>query len=124
MVGLDARHRAEGGGGALRRQQRDRAADGDPEPARQPVADRDAVVAEIGERALDDVVRQQRERSQIVGPDPAHQCASRTALRGRHDLPFDDRGDPRDPRDLADFLRGGVEIGEAAAQRVDPEIAV
>ena len=59
MVGLDPRHRAESRRGPLRRNQRDRAADGDPEPARQPIADGDAVVAEIGERALDDVVREQ-----------------------------------------------------------------
>ncbi len=61
MVGLDARHRAESGGGAFRRKQGDRAADGEPEPARQPVPDRNAVIAKIGERTLDDVVRQQRQ---------------------------------------------------------------
>ena len=50
------RHRAEGGGGALRRDQRDPAADPDAEALRQPVADSDAVVAEIGERAGDDLL--------------------------------------------------------------------
>src|SRR6516165_11381000 len=68
VVGLDARHRAESGGCSLWRNQRDRAADGKPEPAGEPVADRDAVVAEVSQRALDDVVRQQWERAQIVGP--------------------------------------------------------
>jgi len=38
----------------------DRAADSDPEPTREPVSDGNAVIAEIGERALDDMVSQQR----------------------------------------------------------------
>src|SRR6516162_10763850 len=56
-VGFDPRHRAEGGGGPLRRNYRDRTANGDPEPARQPIADSHTVVLEIGERALNDMVR-------------------------------------------------------------------
>src|SRR6516225_2166448 len=48
-VGFDPRHRAEGGGGPLRRNYRDRTANGDPEPARQPSADGDTIILEIRE---------------------------------------------------------------------------
>ena len=70
------RHGAERGVGALGRDQRDLAADGDAEPPRQPVADGDVVVAEIGERAGDDMVGDQLAGADIVGADAAHQRAA------------------------------------------------
>ncbi len=59
VVGLEPRQRAEGGVGALGRDQRDLAADPDPETPRQPVAERDAVIAELAERAGDDMAGDQ-----------------------------------------------------------------
>ena len=58
------------------------------------------------------------------GRMPRTSAPGGAGFRGRHDLALDQRGDPGDPRDVADFLRGRIEIGEAAAAGIDPEIAV
>ena len=53
------------------------------------IADRHTVILEIGERALDDVVRDERAPPQILRSDSAHQCARGADLRRSHDLTLD-----------------------------------
>ena len=124
VIGLDPRHRAKDGGGALRRDHRNPAADADAELLRQPPADGDAVIVELGQRSGDDPVRNQAQGAQIRRPDAVHQGARGAGVGGRHDLAFDDRDRRGDARNPPHLLRRGGEIAERARLRVHAEIAV
>ena len=95
-----------------------------PEPARQPAADGDPVAAEIVERALHDMVGDELERAQVLGPDAAHQRPGRAGVGRRHDLPLDHREGRGDAGDLPDLRQRLLIIGKPAGHPVDAEIAV
>ncbi len=110
MVGFEPRHGAKGGVVAFGRDQRDLVADDQAEPPRQPLANRDSVIAEIGERAGHDVVGDQLAGADVVRADAAHHGAGRAAGAGRHDLSLDQRGDVGDAGNFAHRAGHRIEI--------------
>ena len=95
-----------------------------PRRLRETLADRDPVVAEIAERAGDDVFGDQRATTDVVGTDAAHQRAGGAGIAGRHDLRLDQRRRLGDVRHLAHLGGDRIEIGERVACAVHPEMAV
>ena len=80
----------------------------------EPRADGDVVVAEIAERSLHDMARDEFQRAQIVGANAAHERAGGGGVGGRHDLALDDREGGRHTRQFKDLVGGGGVIGKAA----------